>query len=46
METRLPHWIVGKKAPAICLQEGNALYFRTPIASQEKRTRYEAIVIL
>jgi hypothetical protein len=46
METRSPHWTVGKNSLAICPQEGNAIGFRPPIASLEKRTRYEAIVIL
>jgi hypothetical protein len=46
METHLPHWKVGEKAPAIRPQEGNGLGFRAPILSLEKRTRYEAIVNL
>jgi hypothetical protein len=44
METHLPHWTGGKKAPAIRPQAGNARDFRTFIVSLEKRTRYKAIV--
>ena len=43
METHLSHWRVGKKAPAIRPQAGNAHDFRTFIVSLEKRTRYKAI---
>jgi hypothetical protein len=44
METRLPHWRGGTKAPAIRPHKVNALGFQAPIVSQEKRMRYEAIV--
>lgn len=44
METRLPHWKVGKKTPAMRPHEVSALGFQAPIVPLEKRTRYKAIV--